>query len=350
MEGSYIEFEYNGLKYQTISSNVKKENGSKAKETSSRKSLNNKFQYIVNSEEDKQQVKTSGNIFAKYGEVKNNSSTLNVNDVKGCEVKANTNNVVKLDEEYNSLNGKTTEIKNINLGLFVREQADFNLEKQLHDVQISGNGYNYTYTRKKSENNENRYISTIATTQNGKKVKAYSVPINKSDINVDDKDLKIYVTFAISLGNTSSYNGKINSIVDYYDNRCEIDTIGRKINEKNEITDKIESYSCKDGKLNIDTNVEVKSKKSKVIFVRYVLTNKDNQLYNLIKEEKDLNNLTNQLLYNYTEIFSYTVLDSNGDYIVAFDKNSVPGNIKIDNKNTFEDDTDSTLPVVFVKK
>ena len=173
----------------------------------------------------------------------------------------------------------------------------------------------------------------------------YNRAIYDADVNYQTKDkskeLQVYLTYKIAIRNESSYLTKANSVVDYFDNRYELVAAGTGIDGQNNITGNLNiasngRYNDEYNKAIIDTNTVIKSGESNYLYVQYKL---DREAVLQIINNKET-------LYSTVEINSYTVYkDNNGNTVAAVDVDSVPGNMKIGNVDTYEDDTDAAPPV-----
>ena len=263
LNNSYVEFEYNGLKYTTVAEESTGENTSKATESLiSRNNLDNSFDEINN-----KGVLDAGNVYqTRYmggnsanlqydHDYANNRSTLKQENAD-FPVTANTQNVIDdlLDgysetEPYSSEycvyhhrvsdgeggtvpcchDGMRTDrwyIKNVNLGLVLREQPDIAITSDIYKVKVIMKGQEYTYYY------NSRGLTTAPSDElfdytvkfSGKYTQEYKRPINPSDIayiNYDPangEDLQVYVTYNITVKNQSStLPVEVQEIVNYYD-------------------------------------------------------------------------------------------------------------------------------------
>ena len=140
----YIEFEYDGLTYTNVIANINKHNGSKAIENANtRNEFNNKFSIVEGNTEN-----TGFTRDVNGNKVHNLSYNINRNAHTATLIKngqylitANTQ-----DAQYNiksHYNGQE-EIRDINLGLYEREQPDIALVKDIENVRLSVNGFEHT--------------------------------------------------------------------------------------------------------------------------------------------------------------------------------------------------------------
>lgn len=341
----YVEFEYDGLIWQSVGLNLKKDTGSKSTDKEERAILDKNFASINSTGENIVNVKdkNSNNKYSiKYNKTKD--YTTSIKDSSDCTLHANTK-----DAEYDIsklVTTDTTEIRNINLGLYERPQADLSLTQDLENVNVGVNGYWHVYKYASRTLTDGGYQENDPSTWNvGVKFKnsytgTYNRAIYKSDLDYqtedNNKELQVYLTYTIALTNESSYTTKVNSIIDYFDSRYTLKAVGTGLDEQNNVTGNVkyqasEKYNNNYQKCIIDVDTTVKSGESNYIYVQFLL-NKDAVLGIMNNKE---------VVSNRAEINSYTVLKNNGNTVAAVDRDSVPGNTKIENIDTYEDDTDS---------
>ena len=131
----------------------------------------------------------------------------------------------------------TTEIRYINLGLYEKAQADLSLTQDLETINVGVNGYWHIYKYATRSYDDSGYNANDSTTWNvGVKFKnsytgTYRRALYQSDIDYEkpddrNKELQVYLTYKIALTNESSYLTRVNSIVDYFDNRYTLTAAG----------------------------------------------------------------------------------------------------------------------------
>lgn len=335
----YVEFEYGGIKYQSVNSKINKTNGSKAVDTNSRNILDSKFTSVEGN--GGQSLNING-ISVLYNGNSNYEST--VNSYVGDNVFAKT------DEAgynlYSDFEPTMEEIRNVNLGLFEKEQTDYAITKDLYNVRVEVNGkshiYKYGTTRYNSEGEIDLESSWNVGVKFQRNTGTYSRAIYKADSEFTssnkDRELKVYTTYKIALKNESPYLGKINNIVDYCDSRMRLVHVGTTLNEQDVISNEIHSEqisydSDKYSKYRIDTNAVISEGEAQFIYVQFEMNRE--AVLSLVNNGEVLNNII--------EVNSYaTYKDNNVNTPVAVvDKDSVPGNAKPGQINTYEDDTDS---------
>lgn len=342
----YIEFEYDGLTYTNVIPHIDKDNGSKAAENSSvRDEFNEGFSVVEGSTESNKGITKDSAGNPKYDltyNVDNNQHTSTLNNTGLYPITANTNETGYVIEDHFTKGQE--EIKYINLGLYEREQPDIALIKDLYNVNVAINGYNHIYEYANRFNNQDRYGNGFNVgVKFGNKYgnMSYTRAIYKADKEYTSsdksKELKVYVTYKISMKNESSnLQVQVNSIVDYYDSNYTLIKTGTGIDEKGNVTGDIsnsgsQSYNNKYQKVIINTNSKIEHNKSADVYVQFELDR--------VAVLKILNNAEN--LDNVVEINSYSVFDTDGKVYAGIDKDSNPGNAVPGEKITYEDDTDS---------
>ena len=348
----YIEYEYNGIKYKSVVANVSVNNGSKATDIIESNLLDRKFAKIDSTGNNEISVKDSNSSEITklgYSQTQNAKAIPNYEDNNITLIHSNTketNYIFKYtNDDYKN---KVTEIRYINLGIYEKAQADLSLTQDLENVNVGVNGYWHLYKYAKRTMADTIYNANDESTWNlGVKFKnsytgTYKRAIYKADYEYEraddkDKELKVYLTYKIAITNESSYLTKANNIIDYFDSRYTLIGVGTELDAQNNIKGNLkvisnEKYNESYRKILIDTNTIVKSGESNYIYIQFRLER--NATINIINNRETLSNSA--------EVNSYTVYrDEQGNTVAAIDRDSVPGNAKIENINTFEDDTDS---------
>lgn len=348
-KGSYhIEFEYNGFIYEAVEPNLYENNTSKAADTNARDILNGKFTSIDGN--GSQSIYT-GDVRIDYGNINSHQSSI--------ENTYNTNVIASTDEAgytiYDDFEPTIEEIGYINLGIYKKEQTDYALTKDLYNVRVEVNGRSHIYrygTTRYDEYGQDKDswgdMNVKFQTNNG----TYRRAIYKSDANFEQNDysenskgLRVYATYKIALRNESVYLGKINSIVDYCDNRFNLIKAGTMLeDDTDEIYDNIENrgktyYDGNYSKYIVDTDILVYPEETTYVYLQFEVTNYgagDNWRMTLASgSDIDLNNVAE--IYSYTTFKDY---DTNS-YLAVADNDSVPGNAIPGNIDTYEDDTDA---------
>ena len=405
LNNSYIEFEYNGLKYTTVATATSGENKSKGTEVSAmRSALDQSFDEI-----NTQGVLDGGGL--RYGLSYNttaNTSEL-IQDIDDFPIRAST----KLTGVNNLMSGNDTErisnksyndyitrsitgydndydyttipptlisstpiygydssdkvaneidewnIKNMNLGLVLREEPDLAILSDIEKVRVIMKGQQYTYVYGNrgitSDANVNSYMDRLEVTFEKKySPGVYTRPVNPSDIayiqNSDPNQLYVYVTYIIRAKNQSeTLPVRIREIVNYYDSRYEINyanSSGWTTSSKYGTTYNSGGYSSA-YTTQLDGVMLQPQQISSEIRIEFRVKN---------DTVKSLINNSEILLNNISEINGYTSFYgassqasenrtagaaglTNQQY-AGVDKDSRPGNTIPGSASTYEDDTD----------
>ena len=377
LQDYYIEFEYDGLRYQNVAVNLSKDNGSKASEGTRRQQFNNEFAEVTKGQMNNTAMvinqERNRAIQIQY-ELHPETASATIGDTSICDITARTNDAgYVITYERGS---EIDEIKNINLGLYLRTQADLAVMQDLDNVkvEIAGYGHMYKYANRfeHMEGDETDYTQNAWNVgvryQNPYNQLIYTRPIYEADANYEDEndsnELKVSLTYKIAIRNEETITGRVNQMVDYYDSRYQIRAIGSGIDEQGNITNPLDyridgSYSNDTyRKVIINTNILVqgttsatdeaaKNQTQKYVYIQFELSREN--VLNLLNEAKVNNNDVSRLpnLANIAEISSYTSYsDSQGTVLyAALDKDSVPENATPGDTSTYEDDTD-TAPTV----
>ena len=385
----YIEFEYDGLTYTNVATKPDDnyQNGSKAAEGEKRRnSYNEAFRVIEGSEErDKGLAKNP-----KTGETKNLTydtkdyeAILNNDGVYTAKkddhgdyiqqeklgdfpIQANTDQATDQEGKDITPYGRSdigmgkhivwgqTDIRYINLGLKDRYQPDIGLTKDMHNAKVSVNGYSHTYLYNK-KNKEPDLYSQEETFNVGVKFQEksdgnYRRAIYTADYeynpNEADKELQVYVTYELKMiQSNKNLKAKINSIAEYFDENYTIEKIGTEADDKGNIggtiiakdtISEVDSGNAKYKKVIIPCNIDLNPQEPKSMFVQFKL---DKSQVQRILSDKNSENQANHLLNNTAEINSYSIFDKNDKIYAGIDKNSNPGNSKIEDFKTYENDT-----------
>lgn len=384
----YIEFEYNGLKYQSVAYH-NQDNGSKAIEgETTRDNFNNQYASITGG--NAKGTTTTGYSRNATGTVMNNLTYTNgkyaselvgntgytvesaANSVEaqngstGASIKATTS---AANHSLATWSAGVTEIGKINLGIYKRQQSDMKIATDLKDIGLTFNGYNHTYTYNKRTAKQG--IDIFSELQKWNKIdeqkendqypRNYETSIYKNyayasasegDGNgygkIDDKDkLKMYLNYKIEIKNSSSVYMSANEIARYYNN---ILTYGSsyyidKNGNKHDITwnEKADANGYKQIRTTGLSNVKIEPGSSLTVYLTL-------QIKDDIIKEFGLGSRIDAIGQGVTEITSYSNYTSDGKYYAAIDKNSAPDNIKLGDINTYEDDTDSAPELTITLK
>lgn len=359
----YISFTYNGMSYECVPKNLSDINGSKATEGEEREKFNNRFAEIKNGEA----IGTNGEktpIEYKKNDKKYESKIdLGKPEINGKKpyygvydkytIRSNTYNAyngyldaIKTPEEIRKNDIK--EITNISLGIFLREQPNASLIKDLNNVKVSIKGQTHTYNYRERFNNAKAYTEGKELKDLEPQVKfqgkysemTYSRPIYASDIVYEGTDeLTVKAIYEIGIINkTTNLKMKISEIHDYFDSKYELKAIGTKIDKNGYVIDDTaikrkeisnqNNYKC----IQISTNIIVEPQKEEKLYVELEVSR--DKIVEILDGNKNIK------LDNIAEIGRYGTLDSEGKIYAGIDENSEPGNTNPSDPKTYEDDTD----------
>ncbi len=366
LENYNVIFKYNGLKYENVKPHPEKTNGSKSVDKD-RDKFNAQYAIIENGVS-KKEDNTETNSLSYKRDSKEHKSTLvkhlgytaesgkefvtPKSGSDGIRIYADTS-IIELRDYLKVPEGKKfEEVRNINLGIYEKMQPDLALVKDIQNVRLTINGYEHTYDYAQRFANAGAYsegfnVGVKFGNEYGKQ--KYTRPIYKSDFtwkNPDDesRELKAFITYKIQIKNESTeLKAKVNSLVDYYDsNYEEIVGIGTELDEKGNIKvdniSKEEMKSSKDQYKKIiintkDVNKLINPQETQDIYVQFKISRA--KVLDLINQKEE------GLLDNIVEINSYSIFDTFGELYAGIDKDSEPGNIEPEKKETYEDDTDT---------
>ena len=381
LPNTYIEFEYNGLKYQSVAYH-NQDNGSKAIEgDTTRDNFNNQYASITGG--NAKGTTTTGYSRNATGTVMNNLTYTNgkyaselvgntgytvesaANSVKaqngstGASIKATTS---AANHSLATWSEGVVKLENINLGIYKRQQSDMKIATDLKDIGLTFNGYNHTYTYNKrtakqgidifSELQKWNKTDEQKVNENDQYPRKYETSIYKNyayasasegDKNgngkIDDKyKLKMYLNYKIEIKNSSSVYMSANEIARYYNNILTYSSSYYidKNGNKHDITwnEKADANGYKQIRTTGLSNVKIEPGSSLTVYLTL-------QIKDDIIKEFGLGSRIDAICQGVTEITSYSNYTSDGKYYAAIDKNSAPDNIKLGDINTYEDDTDS---------
>lgn len=390
----YVEFEYNGLKYQSVSKNLKESDGSKATEKDDdRTHFNNLYAEITGGNEKgtntvgyskNESGKTTNVLTYKNGTYSSSlieNTGYNVSSAngsvtpqvyeggglsQGVTMRANTATAgytFKLPEEG-------TEIKNVNLGLYERAQPDISIATDLYTLDLSINGYSqtYTYNSRDQKSDINIYselqkwnkTDEEMNAENDKYPRSYTRGIYKNYVYAsgvdgegsisDENKLKVDLKYKIIIKNESSLYMSANEIVNYFDNSLNYVNSYYQNDYGQDVYIKWETKEDKNEKKQLRTMAlkDIKISPNSSLCV-YIVMRKNNVLK--WKDEEKLNDETHSI----SEIASYSNYTKNADntysYYAGIDMDSAPDNIKPGDVSTYEDDTDSApvLKITFLE-
>ena len=255
-------------------------------------------------------------------------------------------------------------IKNVNLGLFEREQPDIALTSDIQEVKVTmkGQEYTYIYGNKGIESTDD-FFNMDVKFQN-KYTYTYRRPVNPADIayvNNNTDDLKVTVTYKIALKNQSTtLPVTVNKLISYYDSQYTIISSGW--NEQGSNNNFSEAISGSLG-INIDPL------QMKTTTITYDIS--QNAIKGLLSQEATLNNVVE--IYEYSTQYGGETLCAEmekasnltltngkpkvGSPYAGRDIDSTPGNANVYydssqdrlDARTYEDDTDIAPSFVLVK-
>ncbi len=372
----YIEFQYNGLSYDTVAVNTDLSNGNKAAEKG-RQAFNDKFNTIKFGQATYSNGQKSLDL--KYDTSKNNISQLYYRDDRNKSLynygysgnEATRDPITGVDSKYTinastfeAYNGRylnaimeideirrqgVAELKNINLGIKAREKVDLSVVKDLEKIKVHINGQNHIYNyadrfNKALFTDEDRYNMSPAVkfgTESSYGKMSYTRALYASDIFYEGDDkLSVTVTYKIGIKNTESSSTKtiVNEIVDYYDTKYLDFKVGTTINDDGSIKDEIRATTGNERvgnyiKKKIPVNLELMGNEEKFVYIALQVNPQD--IKQILGDRKEIVKLD-----NIVEISSYSVKDKNNNSYASIDKDSQPDNIELNNIQKYEDDTD----------
>ncbi len=311
-----------------------------------------------------------------YKGLSNEEAACTQTTTKGYNVTADTKtSQYKLIDSYNPLYDCIT---NVNLGLSKREEPNLVLEKDLQTVRITINGEEHIYQygdkdkvlleeflksgdikQPKDKNDVASIYDLKPKVRMGEKYGSlsYTRALEASDIKYDsnnygdvpeDKKLEITATYRIGICNLAEgYVMKVNGIVDYLDNKYDINTvqasrvanIDGSLDQNQRIPVDIQPGSGGYNAIRMQNlNIEVAPKTGGSIDQSIYISAKikPEQLVQLV-DDKNTNIVQ---MSNFAEITSYTTIDkATRQGVAGIDINSQPDNLKVEDKNTYEDDS-----------
>lgn len=372
----HVEFTYDGITYQSVvtpsSSEVKltDEKTSKASETTeARSNLNHAFTELTG---EGQTIKYNNDEIEVTYNKQNNGENIRVIPNNICDRNNGLNyesQVVNLTKSGNFtlesitkdkyLSGKyseleaanpdklVTEISNVNLGLYVREQPNLALVKDVSTAQVSVNGktYEYNYERRIATEGVATTVGVIFERKNplSEDLK-YKTPIYRADAAYESEDkskeLKVAITYKVGLvNNSSNLYGIVNSINETYSKELEFVKMYKLDNDKQELMgDSIQEKVNGDYKtFTFDKlNIRIEPQTTQYIYLTFNLPKE--QIYNIQGQQLRID----KEFANYAEIASYTVCEDKFTSLYAgFDTNSIPNNLDVNRyEESVEDDSD----------
>lgn len=359
VENYYVEFEYDGLKYENVVAHITESKGSKAQETT-REAFNETFNtvngetkttgYTENSgEERKRELEYTikdHKATLKNVETTENNTTVRITNKGKYGITANTD---ATGYKITNPGYTVSEIKDINLGVYERAQPFVNTQKDIESVRVSVNGkthvYNYA-SRKENEGKENANFNVGVKFGKERMAQTYYRAVYKADyeyINKEDtnKELSVDINYKITLTNNSTtLTTKVWGLVDYYDNRYESIKVGSAVDANTgEITEAgitiqgPSKYNDKYQKAEMWKGWELKPGESQNIYVQLKM--------NREAVKATLDSSEQSTLDNVVEILSYSTTKDGKTY-AGIDEYSNPGNAIPGDESTYEADTDKS--------
>ena len=269
------------------------------------------------------------------------------------------------------------EVGNINLGLVEREQPDLTVIKDLKSATVTINGEERTYEYNDRfntesqlgnklgydiENLDDKFNDVGVAFEEKYAAMSYTRALYASDIkyenNDESKKLDVKVTYKIGVKNSATgLNAKIYELQDYFDSKYKFIAAGLDINDDGSIKEGTEiagvadtetTYNGEYKKITIKYNGD---KEGEALLSLEPLT--DGYVYvelRVVPEHLvDIINVNEVKLDNITEITEYGTTKAVGtkedgsiieETYAGIDKDSQPGNLNIDDRTTWEDDTD----------
>lgn len=374
----FIEFEYNGLAYQNVVPYDKIKDkkytlaqrelkGSKAIEKDdTRTAFNNNFSTVEGRDDgtNNKGYTTDEDGNRKYSlmyTIANHKATLkNLYNNNYYKMQADTKTAgFSIGSKFpagsygSPTTPKVTEIININLGLYEREQPDIAIVQDIQNVFVRINGhehrYDYDYRFADIEPNEDRYEVSVK----DKYYRTYIRVMYQADRKFENggvNELEAYITYKITIRNQATTLTTVINGLDYYfdsnyeiagNNNSEIVGIGSELDGYDNISnlnndmqfETVSNYGSgrryKKTKINNENGIIVEAGKEKSIFIKFKLNR--TALINIINNDENLDSVA--------EIHSYSV-KSGGKAYAGIDKDSNPNNCIPTQTDDFEDDTD----------
>lgn len=398
-----IEFEYNGLKYQCVLPILNKDNGSKVAEEDKvyhdeeyhrRTIFNNNYYNISNvtKKDNGNEGKTETGVELIYsngdnwnselvqntdyyspslvGDVDPTSSATMYADTETARDKTLTN--YKYVIEW--VTGRRV-VRNINLGIYEREQPDLAIVTDLEDIDLTINGYSHKYEYKNRAQyvkdgvpddviNENYdalldgFSVGVKNSSNHNYNMSYTREIYDSYIAYTQKykdnlnKLRVFVRYKIVVKNESSNLLSKVSLKNYADSRLEFSGSEYIDSSGNLIPLEWTGNTIQSGSV-IKTTGEIpmyiKPTECITIYIRYELNTETITALSLLgtpgNQQTEL-----ELNRNVTEIMTYSTFSNDENEYGGIDRDSAPDNINYDKINTYEDDTDAAPGLAFKRK
>ena len=365
----YVEFTYDGVTYQSVvtpnssTTRLTDEITSKANETeNSRNTLNNAFTALTgegqklnyNNNEitlsyTKESYDTvySNNISDRNKGLNESDKVVNLSKAGDFTINSiTTDNYLynKYKELQGTNNKMVKEISNVNLGLYVREQPNVSLVKDVStaEVTINGKSYVYNYERRLATEAVPTAVGVVFERKNPlSEDTKYKTPVYRADAAYENADksreLNVYITYKVGLVNNSqSLYTTVNDLKETYSKELEFTRMAKEDGTQlsggitEVLNGEYKTYTFR------GLNIKVKPQTTEYVYLTFKLPKE--QVYNVAG--KELN--TDKEFANFTEIASYTVYSDGFNKLYAgFDTNSIPNNLDVNNvAQTMEDDSD----------
>lgn len=369
----YLTYEYSGIYYEsTIYTNLDDvtdsspinnwENKSHADEdlisSTNRQDFNEKFTTIsYNKAYDSED--SSGNVSDLYYDKDGHTSTLI--DSESTNILARSPDLFKYNSNnktFSSITKDDSYLRYMNLGLITREQANLELTKDVVSAVIEINGFETTYTYESLGQGEytgdyklqNPYKLLIYAEDYNYRTSSYNEVI--SEIKGEDNDLKVTLTYRITIRNSSleaMHYAVIREVIDSYSNEMTINRVYDEAGNDYQYSTNSEFNNTSDYNYNeyntlFITGSTLENKvlaqnQSLDIYLEYSVNKSNDEI--IIDTELDLGKV------NIAQIGAFSIyLESNGSYTPAgvVDSNSNPGNLRspeyeITDESIYEDDT-----------
>ena len=316
-----------------------------------------KTYYPVNGVADKYIISsTTYNAYTSVGQSGYLSDIISADEIRG-------NGITEL--------GSTFE-EGINLGLKKRERPDLSVVKDVESAKVSivGTQHVYKYGDRFNEELWAENSNGVSGHDLDPQVKfeekyaemTYSRPLYASDVyydGLDDEEIRVEMTYKISVKNNSTNLGaSIYELDDYFDSKYNLVAIGTDINADGsimngtEITDYVQPADIGNDykKMTIGGNnraiLQLEPLQEKFVYV-VLEVNKYNIIDIVESEDNEYAKLD-----NISEIKTYgvTKVNDNGqaEVYAGIDKDSQPGNTDVNDRTTWEDDTDKAPGMLLI--
>lgn len=391
--GAYIEFEYNGMSYQSIDVNpqfnrniettsngntIVKYSGSRntATDEALREEFNNNYatisqgiasntngnktydiRYNYDAENHESNVIYGDNVKYGYDEQRYPiSGTYEQYTLQAITEKSSTNALCTNFTPDDLRRDSVEEIGGLNLGVEERQMPDLFVLEDMEKVEISLNNYTHTYQYgQRFEDPENyaggdpfnatvRFANKYLENSYSREVYSSDIVYNKQEGN--EGKLKIFITYRLKLTNeSSSVYSNLKTLTNYYDERYE--NVVVRDEEGNIIESQVDESYNQNGlkKVNIQANYLIEDGMTREMTITYQLNNE--AINAILNEELTLDSIT--------EVSSYSTY-SDSNYSVPYagiDIDSAPDTVEPENVNdkinitdTIEDDTDKAPSLI----